>query len=170
MDTAKLDEIETRVSNAIRGAVDLARDTDPDNRPLWTRALNVAVMNVGDEMGYVVRVRPSTTAVTSGWLWDMTWLEFQGDALIDIPLAMESEWDTTPSEIQYDFQKLLVCKARLRVMICETSSAISEQIFDRLIREIQGFRATQPNDRYLLACYCYGCSPGRLDFRRYIAA
>jgi hypothetical protein len=60
---------------------------------------------------------PKDRLSKAAWLWDMTWVELSEGKLIDLPLALESEWLRTFDEILFDFEKLLVCRARLRVMI-----------------------------------------------------
>ena len=52
------------------------------------------------------------------WLYDVTWLKYDcdGSSLIDAPLVAECEWGN-PGDIDDDFQKLLLARASVRVMI-----------------------------------------------------
>ena len=88
--------------------------------------------------------------------------------LIDLPLALESEWELKFDKILEDFEKLVVSRALLRVMIFETSLNTGEQHFNRLIEAIRCYSGTQRGDQYLLACWCCGSPPGHLEFKTYI--
>lgn len=51
------------------------------------------------------------------WLYDVTWLKYDEDSsLIDAPLVAECEWGN-PGDIDDDFQKLLLARASVRLMI-----------------------------------------------------
>src|ERR1700733_4473041 len=103
--------------------------------------------------GCLVHSHQCDDEVTSEWLWDMTWLVYEKSgeksSLIEIPLAMGCEVNTNIGEILWDFRKLLVSRASLRVMVCETSKESGAHIFDRLLSEIHAFSGTQKGDRYL---------------------
>ena len=88
----------------------------------WTRAVKHALCDpVLDGLHY-------WAAGTGGdhfgeWLVDL--VAFRGSSggwgarIHDIVLAVECEWLNAQDEILYDFQKLLVIKARHKLMICE---------------------------------------------------
>lgn len=66
---------------------------------------------------------PYATGVDEGaadgseWLYDVTGLQYDNDGfLIRVALAAECEWGTQ-DEIYYDFEKLLLARADLRVMV-----------------------------------------------------
>ena len=50
------------------------------------------------------------------WLYDVTWLEYEGELLTDAPLVAECEW-SGGEEIDHDFQKLLLARAGVRLTI-----------------------------------------------------
>jgi hypothetical protein len=124
--------------------------------------------SLGAVLGFDVRCHQCTDRVTAEWLWDMTWVELRDGKLIDLPLALESEWNPKFEEILFDFERLLVSRARLRVMIFEAPLPSGEQRFNRLIDAIRSYSGTQIGDHYLLACWCYGSPPGHLEFKTYI--
>ncbi len=163
------DEIEIAIRNAIREGVDTSRREGLDT-PGWTAAIMFEVLKAGNRLKYSVWVRRCSDEMTSEWLWDMTWLHFAGgDNLLGIPLALESEWNLNLNEILWDFRKLLVSRADLRVMIFQASVHTASDRLDRLVQEIRQYSGTRQGDRYLLVCWCYGQDSGRLEFRNYVA-
>lgn len=83
----------------------------------------------------------------------MAWVRrLSGQSIVDAELIVESEWD--PDGIQYDFQKLMLGRARHRLMIFpQKSRKLARTVTNRLITEIQNFRLSQSGDRYLFAVW-----------------
>ena len=54
------------------------------------------------------------------WLYDVSWcnsdISDTYDRLISVPMVAECEWDNL-GEIEYDFAKLLLARATVRVMV-----------------------------------------------------
>ncbi len=70
-----------------------------------------------------------------------------------VPVALECEW-TPGNETLWDFQKLLVSRARHRVLVmwARTARAAARAMKD-LTQQVSRFRQTRGGDRYMLACY-----------------
>jgi hypothetical protein len=109
MDERRATDIETRIREAIRGVCDALRD-ELRSTP-WTLAIREALTRLGHELGCQVRgARPliDPKKWDTEWLCDVTWVESDDEhTLLSVPLALESEWQTAPDEILWDFQKLL---------------------------------------------------------------
>lgn len=97
------------------------------------------------------------------WLYDMIWYRntdgFVEDAqlglhrsLKDVVMVLESEWSHSAWEIQYDFEKLLVAKAPLKVVIIDD---VDKQIVERVIVDgVKTFQGGYAADEvYLIAQY-----------------
>ena len=85
-------------------------------------------------------------------VFDLGWFKMRGDIIIDLPLALESEWD--PAGAMDDFQKLLVSRARHRIMILWVRKRTSaDRLVSSLIRQVARYRGTQSGDRYLFCCW-----------------
>ena len=102
-------------------------------------------------------------------LFDMAWVRrSSGQSIIDVELIVESEWKPG-KEVQKDFQKLMVGRARHRLMIFPQrlrKAARTETI--RLITDIQNFRLSQSGDRYLFAVWHN--EGAAFEFRVYVHA
>lgn len=85
-----------------------------DSSPDWTRVVNEALREYGQEKGLSVYPRPAQTERRfRQWLLDMVWYN---ETTGTISLAMESEWGGK-EDVLDDFGKLLCIKAPLKVMV-----------------------------------------------------
>ncbi len=85
------------------------------------------------------------------WLYDVYWVKYDQDGWIrSMPLAAESEWGGR-DQADYDFQKLLIVKATVRVMIYEgrTRDGGTEGFANRFAYHVERFHG-EPGDTYLL--------------------
>lgn len=74
------------------------------------------------------------------------------DYLLRVPLVMESEWDNK-REILDDFEKILMARADLRVMIFQDDDHSVDDITTYLRTYIRRFRPRRVADRYLFCGY-----------------
>jgi hypothetical protein len=117
-----------------------------------TKELKNKLCNLGKEKNFFVCASRGRKKDWTEWLYDVTWLKYEGTNLVDIPLALECEWNPDPQEINNDFEKLLQARARLRVMIFWQKSIEAMHIrFNDFEKRIRKFKATQSLDRYLFA-------------------
>ena len=56
------------------------------------------------------------------WLYDVTWCEYDQDVLKSVPLVAECEWAGKADRLS-DFEKLLVAKAPIKVMVYDGGHA-----------------------------------------------
>jgi hypothetical protein len=84
--------------------------------------------------------------------------------VLDLPLVVESEWDPDPNEILWDFQKLLIARARLRVMVFTAPEKEVAPRFQSLRQAIADYSGTHKGDRYLLICWFNG----RVEVQPYV--
>lgn len=121
MELQRIIEIESRVVQTIKDATKRANEQRLKDRA-WTDKIREAVTTLGSGLGYKVRgvlTKDRADFFEAGWLWDLTWVDIQNATrsdrsdgnLIELPLILESEWNTNlENEILWDFQKLLVGK------------------------------------------------------------
>ena len=84
------------------------------------------------------------------WLYDITWLNYDNDnKLKSVELVGECEWGN-PGDIEDDFQKLLVARAQVRLMIYDMTW--EGDIISTLRKYINAFCGT-PSDTYLTIAY-----------------
>jgi hypothetical protein len=104
---------------------------------------------------------PEWTAYYSGnsnkkhceWLFDVAALELPNGWLLNAPLLVESELGS-PSEVQDDFQRLLLARADVRVLVFQQRDAKrADTLISELDLAISKYRSSEPTDRYFFACY-----------------
>jgi hypothetical protein len=118
----------------------------------WTRQIKISIGTLGTKLGYSVCAGGPFQKYDfeSGWLYDLVWYKENAFGLIDVPLVLESEWKTY-AQIKYDFEKLLVARAKYRVMIFQATPANTESILSRLKQIIGHSEMKARGDRYLFA-------------------
>ena len=129
---------------------------------VWGRAVKTKLCEIGQgEFGCYVCASGVDEAANHGeWLYDVTWLEYERDslkswpatALIEAHLVAECEWGNF-EEIVYDFEKLLLAHARVRLMIFDHNWAGvgSKEIVERLAGKVREFNGSHAEDTWLLA-------------------
>lgn len=163
-----LPEIFDKTERAVRKAL-IRLDKDwwryPKTDSAWTRAVKNAVGTIGQQLGYRVYAASSKFERNGEWVFDLGWFKMRGEIVIDVPLALESEWST--DDAMDDFQKLLISRARHRVMVMWSRKRTSgDRLITSLIRQVAAYRGSQSGDRYLFCCWVD--SPEQLFFRQHV--
>ena len=102
------------------------------------------------------------------WMFDLIWFEDKEEigkeyCLKSFPLALESEWELSRSNakrpgvsyaaVKYDFQKLVVCNARLKVMIFREDAKKGIREMNDYIEYLLNVYKPKPNGRFLCIAY-----------------
>ena len=153
-------EFRTRVE------VDL-KSSPPEGDSGYTREILTGLCRVGSRLGFKVCSTPPAESERddSEWLYDVTWLKASpnGVYLANVPLVGECEWGNV-SAIDYDFQKLLVARATLRVMVYQDYKDKEIVNAPRLIDQIAAFHGAE-KDRYLLIALTHSQGDWSFVFR-----
>ena len=144
------DELELQIQ-AVLSSIAQSLDKRPDGE--CTSRVMKELETLGSRLGWKVKGGSSDTANPHPeFLFDMTWVRLHGQSILDLELVVESEWK--PEGVQYDFQKLMVGRARHRLMIFpQRSRELAWTAINLHITEIQNYRLTQQGDRYLFAVW-----------------
>jgi len=95
------------------------------------------------------------------WLYDVIWLEYDGDRIDRVALVAECEWGTEGDVVE-DFQKVLVARATVRLLIYDAHRA--SDMTARLRQHIETFRESTPGDVYLVVAYDQNAADWWLTF------
>ena len=144
------------VERRIQSALGTLHDREPRRRWTdgeWTREVKHAVGGTGETLGYKIYANRCRFKRNGEWLFDLVWLrQGSGGELLDAPLVLESEWRR--AGISDDFQKLLVARARHRVMVFQARNKTrAVDIIEKLVAQVEVCKLTEPGDRYLFACW-----------------
>src|SRR5258708_5840230 len=117
----------------------------------WTRAVKNAIGMLGNRHGHQVYGAQCKYHRNGEWMVDLAWSVDRGEVVQRLPFVMESEWD--PNEILWDFAKLVVVRADIRMMVFwGKSAAHAEHTLQAMVDQIRRFVGTAAGDRYL---FCY---------------
>lgn len=122
----------------------------------WTEAVETELCRIGQDSGYKVYAQDVPINQKDGgeWLYDVTWLKYEKSGrgeLIKAPLVAECEWGDIP-HIEDDFEKLLLARAGIRVMIVESNDEPDSRIIaERLAGKVKAFKGSRAEGAWLLA-------------------
>ena len=143
---------------AIQEGLDGLKGTQIDDR---TGAVLTKLCEIGKEdFGFQVGADSSKVDETKRdwgeWLYDVTWLEYGDGRVVEAPFVAECEWGNL-EKITEDFDKLLLARSGVRLMICEgnrkRSSNRTSTITEELARRVREFNGSRTEDAWLLAIY-----------------
>jgi hypothetical protein len=120
----------------------------------WTKAIKRSLITLGKNKGYNICTSGFPEECEREWLFDLVW--YRNDPpehLREIGLIVESEWSFDLAYVKFDFEKLLIAKSPLKVMIFQDLKDNSTQICSLLETGIRSFQTEPANEKYILACY-----------------
>ncbi|TSA30089.1 MAG: hypothetical protein D4R68_01250 [Ignavibacteriales bacterium] len=136
----------TELLNEIRkGFNEVQKETAIKRQKGWTQAFFTVLKKIGNKEGFKVytsSVKEKISPREGGgeWLFDLCW-SFEGTRKDNwkkhykgLKLICECEWKMSDDEIIYDFQKLAVGKAELKIMIVQYKS---EEQFKEFIKSCE---------------------------------
>ena len=87
------------------------------------------------------------------WLFDMTWYHAdEQDQMLSLGMVLESEWGRYWTDIRFDFEKLLIADAPIKVMVFEEVEA-PLVLFGRLKERVTSYEGIKNGQTYLFACF-----------------
>ena len=105
------------------------------------------------KFGFEVCARNVKEANWGEWLFDVTWLKYDGArSLIYAPLAAECEWGER-EHIYDDFQKLLLARASVLLMVFDGHKCGSMETASWLAEKVGKFNGSRDEDTWLLAAW-----------------
>ena len=143
---------------AIQEGLDGLKGTPIDD---WSVAVLTKLCEIGKEYsGVQVGANSGKVDKTKRdwgeWLYDVTWLEYGDGRVVEVPLVAECDWGNL-ERITEDFDKLLLARSSVRLMICEgnrkRSSNRTSTITEELARRVREFNGSRAEDAWLLAIY-----------------
>ncbi len=141
------------------------RSSHPERRigdGVWTEMELVELYRIAKEVGCSACPTFGEAWRDGEWLYDMVWYQdakgVKEDkvagiyrALENLVLVLESEWSRSLWEVQYDFEKLLVAKAPIKVLVVND---IGESLAKQIVEQgLENYKGSVFGEQYLLAMY-----------------
>jgi hypothetical protein len=145
-------QIEDKIVSALK-AIPSQFQPNARNRE-WTKAILLAIGTLGKELGYEICGLPEH--FQAAWLFDLCWYSSSpapDGKLINMPLALESEWDVKYAGIKYDFEKLLIAKSKFKVLVFQAKDQTVTDYFNEFEQGIRAYQGGSAGEIYLLACF-----------------
>ena len=153
------------VMRAVQKGLDSLPITADAAHGKWNPAVKTELCKIGRKFDCKVCARDVDKADRDygEWLYDVTWLKYEKNArgelvnLVDAPLVAECEWGNK-GDIEDDFEKLLLARTGVRLMIFEgisnrISKPRSEEVAERLAGMVREFNGSRAEDDWLLAAW-----------------
>lgn len=122
----------------------------------WTSRVKSSLGQIAYSCGWEWYASGVESAHGGEWLLDGVAWHYDDQKRLSLPFVMESEWRRTLNELERDFQKLMVIRSDLRLMVFnEALEADANNRFKDLSDCVEEFRDSVLGDRYLLACRCW---------------
>jgi hypothetical protein len=125
----------------------------------WTYEIKSRLSILGRNHNYKICASGFKDECEPEWLYDFVWYKEEGEKenarLIDVPLVLESEWNLKFEHIKYDFEKLLLANARLKVMLCQAHINNRQHRLDYFNDAIAKYQKNVHEEVYLIAILDY---------------
>ena len=156
------------IMRAVREGLDNLEVVKPWTDTKGTKAVKTKLCEIGrDRFGYRVCASgvDEPKPDDGEWLYDVTWLEYVRDCdplvLADAHLVAECEWHgrRVGSGLNYrdktddDFEKLLLAREGVRLMVFNSDKTVSTGIAERLAGRVREFNGSRAEDAWLLAAW-----------------
>ncbi len=133
---------------------------------VWTMQLKDDIGTLGEKYDWTVCAGGFKDRFEGGWLYDLVWYKETNGHLSEVYLVLESEWGKYRTQIKYDFEKLLLAKSTLKIMVFQTNNREIEDLFEFLEEGIRAFPLLQtPDETYLLMAF--NNDTFKFDLRQY---
>lgn len=152
MNNPKLNLIETKIYEGLnKFSKKIPRLKSPILGSDCTKEIKEIIGNLGHKMNFDV-ASSGNNKFEHEWLYDIIWYETNENGFSKLKLAVESELCRDLGQIKYDFDKLLVTNAELRIMIC-MSFANGEGIsliYEQCLNAVENYKLLPKGSRFLL--------------------
>ncbi|MBV6499029.1 MAG: hypothetical protein CJBNEKGG_01478 [Prosthecobacter sp.] len=120
----------------------------------WTTRIKCGIGQIGLEAGLLATASGYPTPRDREWLYDLIWFQNSPEKHLErLVMALESEWNRHPEEILYDFEKLLVARAALKVMIFQDNGRNLSELWQMFEKSLQTYAHHDPIELYVWAAF-----------------
>lgn len=123
----------------------------------WTRKIKNDLCRLGKEQGFWVYASSCDESHEGEWLYDITWLNYDGEYIKNVELVVESEWDI--NGLNSDFQKLLIARSPMKLFIFQQANEVAaDRMIANFMGQIEIFNTNNQyvsGDKYIFSCWLW---------------
>jgi hypothetical protein len=146
----EMDVLAQTLLERVRPIAKAVEERNPQSSPTpWTRAVYQVLRELGCGLGF--DVYSCLPDCHGEWLFDTVWKRKTGD----LALVAESEWAQATKEILYDFRKVLIAKAPIKLLVYDggDEECCSQSIRNAIEECMEAYSAHVPGESYLLVSF-----------------
>lgn len=145
-------EISSAIKNSLKDAVKSMIGRNVFGDPNWTEEMKNSLGELGTNNGFSICASTLGKEYECEWLFDLVWYkENEEKFLTDVPLVVESEWKTELKDLKFDFEKLLLAKSIVKLMICGGNEQKTESYLKYFQKAIDVCPLVNEQDFFLIA-------------------
>jgi hypothetical protein len=123
----------------------------------WTIAIKKKLIDIAEKYNLSVNCNLNGEKYKHNegveWLYDLIIYSSNKGYFDEVYLVCESEWSFDFDEIDYDFEKLLFTRSKVRLLVYQVSQANYDEYKNDFINEIEKSGSCLSGDVYLFAIY-----------------
>ena len=147
-------ELESRVAAALN---DIPSRCSSKSDVDWTNAVKSSVAGAIHGQGLAIHTNCAQIqdAKQKEWIYDLCAIEKNEKGhLLSVKLVLESEWSNNRKERQWDFQKLLIARAELRVFVTQArTAAAATAALEQCQAEVVQSSVSLRGDRFIVCIW-----------------
>ena len=153
MENNSLNEIEQRILEELNEFSKLYFSADNKDRSgkFVTKSILKRVGDIGKDLKFDVCASGFKDIFYGEWLYDMVWYKEEKvtEYLLEVVLVLECEQAYGIPDIKYDFEKLLLANAKMRIMICLAGKTPVDEIKNYFIKAVEAYKGLNKGSRIL---------------------
>jgi hypothetical protein len=153
---------------SLQDTLAVVEDSNKSLKP-WTAGVKEALRRMGKKRNLCVYPSPERW-YESEYLLDLIWLDERKSSPRRgvVELAAEIEWGRV-DDVRYDFEKLILVKAPLKLMVCDPwSGNDAEELLPTLSRSLEFYADHRRGETYLVADLEWNGAKRQLALRSYV--
>jgi len=121
----------------------------------WTNIIKGLLGELGQKYGYKTFAGGINNKYQNEWLYDIVWYRRDSENYLEnVAMVAESEWNMDFESISYDFEKLLVARSGIKLMIFQVKEDDNAKVcVERLCKIVGRFQLLASEESYIFAVF-----------------
>jgi hypothetical protein len=142
------------------GLIELATELNGESDLFWTKSIKDLFYKITNKLNLPYGTMPTNEEIGENrqWVFDLIWYELDKNSLeekykplLSLPLILECEWKPFYEDLVWDFDKLIIAKADMKVFIFQingNSQFDGKTTVNNLKQRMYSFQEKNLNETY----------------------